>query len=106
MDPVCISITFDPRPNPHPTFSNKFTLFCPGSPLLSTGARRSSAETTIHAIEKLSEQKRVVNHELRFMAPQHAGIVLTPPYHYLNDFLILPTTILLVFYYHLVSSLR
>ena len=44
-----------------------------------TGARRSSAETTIHAIEKLTDQKRVVTHELRFMAPQHAGTVLTLP---------------------------
>ena len=28
---------------------------------------------TIHAIEKISDQSRIVNHELRFMAPQRAG---------------------------------
>ena len=33
----------------------------------------ASGEVTIHAIEKLSDQSRVVNHELRFMAPQRAG---------------------------------
>ena len=33
----------------------------------------ASAEVTIHAIEKISDQSRVVNHELRFMAPQRAG---------------------------------
>ena len=32
-----------------------------------------SGEVTIHAIEKISDQSRVVNHELRFMAPQRAG---------------------------------
>jgi translocation protein SEC63 len=31
------------------------------------------AEVTIHAIEKISDQSRVINHELRFMAPQRAG---------------------------------
>ena len=33
----------------------------------------ASGEVTIHAIEKISDQSRVVNHELRFMAPQRAG---------------------------------
>jgi translocation protein SEC63 len=33
----------------------------------------ASAEVTIHAIEKISDQSRVISHELRFMAPQHAG---------------------------------
>ena len=33
----------------------------------------ASGEVTIHAIEKISDQSRVINHELRFMAPQHAG---------------------------------
>ena len=33
----------------------------------------ASEEVTIHAIEKISDQSRVVSHELRFMAPQRAG---------------------------------
>ena len=33
----------------------------------------SGGEITIHAIEKISDQSRVVNHELRFMAPSAAG---------------------------------
>lgn len=33
----------------------------------------ASAEVTIHAIEKISDQSRIINHELRFMAPQRAG---------------------------------
>ena len=33
----------------------------------------AGGEVTIHAIEKISDQSRIVNHELRFMAPQRAG---------------------------------
>jgi translocation protein SEC63 len=33
----------------------------------------ASTEVTIHAIEKISDQSRVISHELRFMAPQRAG---------------------------------
>lgn len=33
----------------------------------------ASGEVTIHAIEKISDQSRTINHELRFMAPQRAG---------------------------------
>jgi len=40
--------------------------------LLGAGAG-SAVETNIHAVEKISDQGRVISHELRFMAPQRAG---------------------------------
>ena len=35
--------------------------------------RRGPVEPTIHAIEKISDQSRLITHELRFMAPPQAG---------------------------------
>jgi hypothetical protein len=40
---------------------------------ITTDARKGPVEPTIHAIEKVGEQGRTVNHELRFMAPPRAG---------------------------------
>lgn len=61
------------------------------------GARKQSAETTIHAIEKITDQKRVVSHELRFMAPQRAGSYEMELHVYSDSYMGLDVTIPLNF---------
>jgi translocation protein SEC63 len=57
----------------------------------------ASAEVTIHAIEKISDQSRVVNHELRFMAPQRAGDYEMELHIYSNCYIGLDETIPIAF---------
>ena len=57
----------------------------------------ASAEVTIHAIEKISDQSRVVNHELRFMAPQRAGDYEMELHIYSNCYIGLDETIPITF---------
>ena len=60
---------------------------------LPEGARRGSAETTIHAIEKVTEQARVINHEVRFMAPGKAGTYEMELHVYSDSYMGLDATI-------------
>ena len=58
---------------------------------------KNNGETTIHAIEKISDQSRVVVHELRFMAPQKAGTYEMTLHVYSDCYMGLDQTIPLIF---------